>query len=162
MENDAYLSSRHPSLGTLSHLHPAFLTVPHAEDLALSLIRPQPTSRISSKVSFLHFLENITSQYYLHVFHLRYKSWQIVLVLFFSFPPYFDSHAFVLSLSLSRVLKEALNHDYFADLPAPLRSGLLPDAASVFSVAGVYLVPEVELDGDTQEAKMSKKRAVEV
>ena len=48
------------------------------------------------------------------------------------------------------------------DLPGPLRSALLPDTASVFSVAGVYLVPEVELDGDTQEVKMSKKRAVEV
>jgi len=106
MENDSFLSGRNPGLGTLSHLHPAFLTVPHAEDLALSLIRPQPSSRISSK--------------------------------------------------------EALAHDYFADLPPPLRSGLLPDAASVFSVAGVYLVPEVELDGDTQEIKMSKKRAVEV
>lgn len=108
LENDPYIVStaRHPGPGTLSHLHPVFLTIPYAEDLALSFIHLQPSKRISSQ--------------------------------------------------------DALAHDYFSDLPTCLRSGLLPDASSIFSLAGIALLPEVDFDTDEdkEDTKINRRTSV--
>jgi hypothetical protein len=58
--------------------------------------------------------------------------------------------------------QDALAHDYFSDLPTCLRSGLLPDASSIFSLAGIALLPEVDFDTDEdkEDTKINRRTSV--